>query len=75
MAKQLLTPIEKDILKLIAQEYSGNEIAKQLNLSISEVDDHRKSIMQKTGAKSTTSLIKIAIQEKLLADYMFFHLN
>jgi len=61
-----LTKREKEILKLIAEEYTNPEIAEQLFISIRTVDTHRRNLLEKIGAKNTVGLVKYAIKEGLL---------
>lgn len=61
-----LTPREKEILELIVQEYSSQEIAEKLNISKRTVDTHRVNIMEKTNSTTLVGLIKYAIQHKIL---------
>ncbi len=57
---------EKQILTLIAREYTTAAIAKQLNISQRTVDAHRRNIMLKLGVKNTAGLIKVALERKLI---------
>lgn len=57
-----LTNRELEVLKGIASELSSQEIAERLFISKRTVDNHRNSLMIKSGAKNTVGLIKIAIQ-------------
>lgn len=57
-----LTNRELEVLKGIASELSSQEIAEQLFISKRTVDNHRTSLMIKSGAKNTVGLIKVAIQ-------------
>lgn len=61
-----LTNRELDVLKGIASELSSQEIATQLFISKRTVDNHRTSLMIKSGAKNTVGLIKVAIQLGLI---------
>lgn len=61
-----LTRREQEILKLIVEEYTNQEIAEKLSLSQRTVEGHRLSIMQKLDAKNTVGLIKAAIQMGLM---------
>ncbi len=61
-----LTPRELEILALIANEYSNQEIADQLFVSIQTVKTHRKSIIKKLGVKNSIGLVKLAIQNHLI---------
>lgn len=57
-----LTKREKEVLKLIADEYSNPEIAKELFISIRTVDTHRRNLLEKLQAKNTAGLVKYAIK-------------
>ena len=61
-----LTKREKEVLKLIAEEYTNNEISETLHISPRTVEIHRKNIMDKLGAKNTVGLIKIIMSSKLI---------
>ncbi|MCX6218925.1 response regulator transcription factor [Spirosoma sp.] len=57
---------ELDVLKLIAQEYSGTQIAEKLFISPTTVETHRKHLMQKLGVQTTIGLVKYAIKFNLV---------
>ena len=59
----LLTPREKEILRLIAQGKSNKEISGFLFISIRTVENHRASMMKKLKLKKTVDLIRYAIQK------------
>ncbi|MCS7076056.1 MAG: response regulator transcription factor [Bacteroidia bacterium] len=61
-----LTPREKEILQLIVQEYSSQEIADKLHISKRTVDTHRINIMEKTNSHTIVGLIKYAIRSGIL---------
>ena len=61
-----LTNRELEVLEGIAGELSSQEIAEKLFISKRTVDNHRTSIMIKTGAKNTVGLIKLAMQLGLI---------
>lgn len=60
-----LTAREKEIIKLIAKEYSNAQIADELFISERTVETHRKNIFRKTNTKTVVGLIKYAIAHKL----------
>jgi len=60
--KSVLTERETEVLKLIAQEFTSNEIAEKLFISKKTVDNHRHNILEKTNSKSTIGLLKYAIK-------------
>jgi len=57
---------ELDVLKLIAQEFSGTQIADKLFISPTTVETHRKHLMQKLGVQTTIGLVKYAIKNNLV---------
>jgi DNA-binding CsgD family transcriptional regulator len=54
---------EIEIIRLIAQGYKIKEIAEKLFISFHTVTTHRKNILAKSSAKTTTELIAKCIQE------------
>ncbi len=63
---KLLTDREREILKLIAKEYSNKQIAEELFISERTVETHRKNIFRKTGTSSLVGLIKFAYANNLI---------
>lgn len=57
-----LTLKEKEIVLLISEGKTSEEIARTLEISKRTVDHHRSAVMQKMNLKSLTSLIKFSIQ-------------
>jgi DNA-binding NarL/FixJ family response regulator len=62
-----LTDREKEILQLIAQEKSSEEIADHLFISRRTVETHRKNILKKTEVKSVVGLLKFGYRMGLIA--------
>jgi len=63
---KLLTDREREIVKLIAKEYSNKDIAEALFISERTVETHRKNIFKKTGTSSLVGLIKFAYANNLI---------
>lgn len=61
-----LTPREIEIIKLIMEEYSSEEIAEKLFISKRTVDTHRKNIIHKTNTRTLVGLIMFAIENNLV---------
>lgn len=61
-----LTNRELEIVKLIIEEYSSQEIADKLFISIRTVETHRKHIMEKLHVKSVIGLVHYAIHNNLV---------
>ncbi|MCS6928381.1 MAG: response regulator transcription factor [Saprospiraceae bacterium] len=59
---------EREVLKLIVDERTTQEIAAQLFLSEKTVESHRAALLAKLGARNTAGLVKAAIYWKLLDD-------
>ncbi|WP_293301248.1 response regulator transcription factor [Pedobacter sp. UBA4863] len=59
-SKIKLTKRENEILALIANEYSNQEIADKLFLSVRTVEAHRLSLSQKLNVKNIVGLVKEA---------------
>jgi DNA-binding NarL/FixJ family response regulator len=55
-----------DIIKLIAKEYTNEEIADTLGLSKRTIDNQRTSLMSRINVRNTAGLIKFAFQYKLI---------
>ncbi|MFX0556954.1 response regulator [Maribacter sp. CXY002] len=61
-----LTRREKEVLKLIANEYTNQEIASSLFISTKTVESHRNNLIQKLGVRNTAGLIRVALEKGLL---------
>jgi DNA-binding NarL/FixJ family response regulator len=62
-----LTRREKEIMKLIAEGYSNQEVADQLFISLRTVETHRFNLMQKLDVKNAAGLVKAAISRGIVA--------
>ena len=61
-----LTEREIEILRLIAEEHTKQEIADKLSISPRTVDTHRHNLILKLEAKNTAGLVRFAIKHKLV---------
>lgn len=61
-----MTRREKEILLLIAKEFTTQEISEQLHISLNTVETHRKNLLSKFGVRNSVGLIKIALERGLL---------
>jgi DNA-binding NarL/FixJ family response regulator len=62
----MLTPRQREILQLITQGYTTEEIAQQLHLSIPTVEAHRTQLMEQLNIYNTAGLVRYAIRVGLL---------
>ena len=65
--REQLSNREYEILELIANEYSTNEIAEELFISPHTVISHRRKLLQKLNAKNSAGLIRSAFEKKIFA--------
>lgn len=61
-----LTPREIDILKLVAEGLTANEIADALFISVKTVETHKSNIMDKFETNKIIKLIKIAFENNII---------
>ncbi|MCU0442674.1 MAG: response regulator transcription factor [Bacteroidia bacterium] len=59
-------PQELEIIRLIAQELTTNQIAQKLNLSAKTIENYRGIILSKIGAKNTAGLLTYAISKGII---------
>lgn len=57
---------EKEVLKLIVEEYTTQEIADKLYISLKTVESHRSSLLGKLNARNSAGLVRVAIENNLL---------
>lgn len=62
-----LTPREIDVLKLVAQGFTNQQIAQTLVLSLKTVDWHRTNLMAKLGAHNGVELTRYALRCHLVS--------
>ncbi|WP_299190126.1 response regulator transcription factor [uncultured Aquimarina sp.] len=62
-----LTRREKEVLELISKEYTSEEIAEKLFITIKTVEAHRGNLIQKLGVRNSAGLIRVAFEKGLLA--------
>ncbi len=63
-----LTEREREILKLVAEGYTNNQIAERLYISPKTVDTHRTHIMDKLNLHNRVELVKYAMRRGLLEE-------
>lgn len=63
---EALSEREAEILPMICEGFSNQEIADRLFISKRTVDKHRANILSKTGCKNTASLVVYAVKNNLI---------
>ncbi len=61
ISQQMISPREKQILKLISKGITNKNIGEMLNISKRTVENHRASLKKKLNARKTADLVKYAI--------------
>ncbi len=62
-----LTPRQREVLTLIAEGLSNQDIADRLDISIRTVERHRENIMRRLNLHSRVELVKYALRKGLIA--------
>jgi DNA-binding NarL/FixJ family response regulator len=62
-----LTPRELEVLKLVAEGHTSDEIAQLLVISRKTVDRHRANMLEKLGMRDRVELTRYAIRRGLIA--------
>jgi two-component system, NarL family, response regulator DegU len=65
-SKVLLSEREKEVLKLICEGHSTQEISELIFLSPRTVEGHRLRILEKTGTKNTAGMVAYAFKNDLI---------
>ena len=61
-----ISPREKEVLQLIAEEHTSGEIAKMLFISEKTVEKHRASLMEKLNVRNLAGLVRLAVRYRLV---------
>jgi len=61
-----LSQREEEVLHLIADGFTNQEIADKLFTSRRTVEGHRQNLLEKTGTKNTATLIRFAIRNSII---------
>lgn len=61
-----ITKREEEILQLVCQQYTAEEIAEKLFISVKTVNGHRNNLLQKTGSRNVTGLVLYAVKNNII---------
>jgi DNA-binding NarL/FixJ family response regulator len=65
--RDLLTPREAEVVKLVAEAYTNDEIGARLGISKKTVERHRENVLEKLGMRDRVELTRYAIRRGLVA--------
>ena len=61
-----LSPREIEVLQLISQGLTNQELAEKLFLSPHTTESHRRNLLSKLGAKNTAELVRIGLEKGII---------
>jgi DNA-binding NarL/FixJ family response regulator len=61
-----LTGREREVLQLVGEGHTNQEIADRLHISIKTVQTHRAAVMEKLGLRDVTHLVRYAVRRGLV---------
>ncbi len=61
-----LTPREREVVKLIAEGHTNQQIANLLHRSVKTIESHRANILRKLDIHDSIELVKYAVRKKLI---------
>jgi len=61
-----LTSREREVLQLVGEGFTNQEVANQLQVSIKTVQSHRAAVMEKLGLRDVTHLVRYAVRRGLI---------
>lgn len=62
----LLSQREREVLLLISEGRTSEDIARHLFLSVNTIDTHRKNIISKLNARNITDAVRMALQKGMI---------
>jgi two-component system response regulator NreC len=60
-----LSPREREVLDLIAQGYTNQQVADRFGLSVKTIETHRSRLVEKLGLRSRAELVRYALDSGL----------
>jgi two-component system response regulator NreC len=61
-----LTPREREVMIRVAEGYTNNQIAQELNLGVKSIETYRARLMEKMGFTSRAELVRFALRSGAL---------
>jgi DNA-binding NarL/FixJ family response regulator len=66
LPRDALTPRELEVVKLVAEAHTSEQIAQHLGLSRKTVERHRENVLAKLGMRDRVELTRYAIRRGLI---------
>lgn len=64
----VLSNREKEVLHFVAKEYTNQEIADEINVSLRTVETHKRNLIKKLQVKNVVGLVRFALEQGQLLD-------
>lgn len=64
-----LSKREEEILQLVCQQMTAEEIGEKLFISTKTVNGHRTNLLEKTGSRNVTGLVMYAVKNNIVASF------
>ncbi|MBP9151529.1 MAG: response regulator transcription factor [Flavobacteriales bacterium] len=64
----VLSNREKEVLHFVAKEFTNQEIAEKINISLRTVETHKRNLVKKLRVKNVVGLVRFAIEQGQLLD-------
>lgn len=64
----VLSAREKEVLHFVAKEYTNQEIADAINISLRTVETHKRNLIKKLRVKNVVGLVRFALEQGQLLD-------
>ncbi len=64
----VLSNREKEVLHFVAKEYTNQEIAEKINISLRTVETHKRNLIKKLQVKNVVGLVRFAIEQGQLLE-------
>lgn len=61
-----LSPREREVVRLIAEDLTSREIAERLNISTKTVNYHRQEIKHRIGVRGTAGIVRYAVRNGII---------
>jgi DNA-binding CsgD family transcriptional regulator len=68
MSDIVLSNREKQVLHYVAKEYTNQEIADKIDISLRTVKTHKRNLIKKLRVKNVVGLVRFALEQVPLLD-------
>jgi DNA-binding CsgD family transcriptional regulator len=66
--REVITPRERTVVRLIAEGHSSKSIAAMLGLSLKTIETHRRAITRKLNLSNAADIVRYAVRNGIVDD-------